>query len=253
MPERRKDRDDVKWTLRSAHTRRSIFQAQEGDDADIQAILNGETQPAAEPVATADSGDPTEAREVIYADDQRKVQGVVETYFASNAFEPGIPVLISQGTSPSDRVELIFFFFSTLGADGPERFEASTQIGAGQNHRLGMSLGAVTPGTPFLFPTDNQLISSNPGTGQFSVRAIDEWIVRDGIVVVLGLAYSDSLEQRRLRISLALDCNRGKARTRWFVRTGGDEGNFRVGRHWRCASCFSDTTRRTVAFIEAAP
>ena len=44
LPERRKDRDDVKWTLRSAQTRRSIFQAQEGEDADIQAILDGETQ-----------------------------------------------------------------------------------------------------------------------------------------------------------------------------------------------------------------
>ena len=39
LPERRRDRDDVKWTLRSAQTRRSIFQAQEGEDADIQAAL----------------------------------------------------------------------------------------------------------------------------------------------------------------------------------------------------------------------
>ena len=43
LPERRKDRDDVKWTLRSAQTRRSIFQAQEGEDADIQAVLGRET------------------------------------------------------------------------------------------------------------------------------------------------------------------------------------------------------------------
>ena len=53
LPERRKDRDDVKWTLRSAQTRRSIFQAQEGDDADIQAILGNEP---ATPATTDDAG-----------------------------------------------------------------------------------------------------------------------------------------------------------------------------------------------------
>src|SRR2546430_8531040 len=43
LPERRKDRDDVKWTLRSAQTRRSIFQEQEGKDANIQAVVDNET------------------------------------------------------------------------------------------------------------------------------------------------------------------------------------------------------------------
>src|SRR4051812_33253473 len=39
LPERRKDRDDVRWTLRSSQTHRSIFQAQEGEDDDIRAAL----------------------------------------------------------------------------------------------------------------------------------------------------------------------------------------------------------------------
>ena len=254
LPERRKDRDDVKWTLRSAHTRRSIFQAQEGDDADIQAILNGETP--AEPVATADTGDPTEAREVIYADDQRKVQGVVETYFASNAFGASYPGLnFAVATSPSDSVELIFSGQTTLGADGPERFEASTQIRAGQHHRLGMSLGAVTPGTPFLFPTDNQLINSNPGTGQFSVRAIDEWIVRDGIVIVLGIDYSRFIGAGGAyaispRIGFQYDAN-ARTRLRFAYAPGGDEGSIQSWAAFEDAQvAFRDTTRRPVAFID---
>src|SRR5258706_13369865 len=45
LPERRRDRDDVKWVLRSAQTRRSIFQAQEGEDADMQAVLGREAVP----------------------------------------------------------------------------------------------------------------------------------------------------------------------------------------------------------------
>src|SRR6188474_2573410 len=48
LPERRRDRDDVKWTLRSAQTKRSIFQVQEGEDAEIQAILGRETASQAE-------------------------------------------------------------------------------------------------------------------------------------------------------------------------------------------------------------
>jgi hypothetical protein len=36
LPERRRDREDVKWTLRNSQTRRSIFQAQEGEDATIR-------------------------------------------------------------------------------------------------------------------------------------------------------------------------------------------------------------------------
>ncbi len=50
LPERRKDREDVRWILRSAQTRRSIFQVQEGDDEDIKAALgieNATTETAA--------------------------------------------------------------------------------------------------------------------------------------------------------------------------------------------------------------
>src|SRR5215211_6974514 len=46
LPERQRDRDDVKWTLRSAQARRSIFQAQEGEDSTIQAVTGAEAQSA---------------------------------------------------------------------------------------------------------------------------------------------------------------------------------------------------------------
>ena len=38
LPERRKDRDDAKWVLRSSQTHRSIFQANEGNDAVVAAV-----------------------------------------------------------------------------------------------------------------------------------------------------------------------------------------------------------------------
>src|SRR6185369_13321667 len=44
LPERRRDRDDVKWTLRSAQTKRSIFQVREGEDSAIKAATATEEQ-----------------------------------------------------------------------------------------------------------------------------------------------------------------------------------------------------------------
>ncbi|HKG97253.1 MAG TPA: carboxypeptidase-like regulatory domain-containing protein, partial [Pyrinomonadaceae bacterium] len=46
LPERRRDRDDVKWILRSAQAKRSIFQVQEGQDSTVQAVTDAEAQTA---------------------------------------------------------------------------------------------------------------------------------------------------------------------------------------------------------------
>src|SRR5438876_863936 len=82
LPERRRDRDDVRWTLRAAQSRRSIFQIQEGEDGDIKAIdateeaANDQSAPASD--ATASAVDQSEAGK------RTRTQGVVETYFAAN-------------------------------------------------------------------------------------------------------------------------------------------------------------------------
>src|SRR6185436_10337114 len=74
LPERRKDRDDVKWTLRSAQTRRSIFQVQQGEDAEIQAILGRET--ASQPETPTEGVDAeASSAEVSNLHSQRRIQG----------------------------------------------------------------------------------------------------------------------------------------------------------------------------------
>src|SRR5829696_7735975 len=61
LPERRRDREDVKWTLRSAQTKRSIFQVNEGEDSTVQAVTDAEAQTAeSSPMETAPEI-PTEA------------------------------------------------------------------------------------------------------------------------------------------------------------------------------------------------
>jgi hypothetical protein len=255
LPERRKDRDDVKWTLRSAQTRRSIFQVQQGEDADIQAILGqetSETETPADGVATEAS-----SAEVSTPHSQRKVQGVVETYFAGNSHGPGYPGLnFAIATSPNDRIELVLAGQTTAGADGPERFEASTHIRAGLRHRMEMSLGAVRYGSPVWISTsDNASSGSSARPGQISVRAIDEWVVRDGIVVVLGLDYSRFIgaggeQSVTPRIGIQYDAN-ARTRLRAAYAPGGDENNIQsVAAVEGAKVAFRDSGRRPVAYVD---
>ena len=255
LPERRRDRDDVKWTLRSAQTRRSILQAQEGEDADMQAVLGREAAPEAETPSDGSSL-PATGTEVSNPQTHRRVQGVVETYFAGNSFGPSYPGLnFAVATSPNDRIELIFSGQTTAGANGPERFEVSTHVRAGQRHRVGMSVGAVRLGVPAWISTSNNPTRSSTPAGQISVRAIDEWIVRDGIVVVLGLDYSRFIgaggaRSLNPRIGIQYDAN-ARTRVKAAYAPGGDEGSIQSVAAFEDAQvAFRDSASRPVAYVD---
>lgn len=247
LPERRRDRDDVKWTLRSAQTRRSIFQAQEGEDRDIQAALGSEPASGDEVITIA-----AEDSEDAYRKNSR-MRGVVETYFASNAYGAGYPGLnFALSTSPTDGIELIFAGQTGVGVNSPERFEASTHVRVGDRHRLGVSMGAVRFGAP-IWST-----SSDPDgdrVGQFSVRAIDEWIVRDGIVVVLGLDYSrfvgaGGARSISPRIGIQFDAN-ARTRLKAAYAPGGDESRIQsVAAFEEAQIVFTEANERPVAFVD---
>ncbi len=90
-------------------------------------------------------------------------------------------------TPISDQVELIFSGQTGLG-DAPERFEATTRFRVGDRHRVGVTASGVRFASSGL---DQQTNTINDNLhGQVSLRAVDEWIVRDGIVIVMGLDYS---------------------------------------------------------------
>jgi hypothetical protein len=258
LPERRKDRDDVKWTLRAAQTRRSIFQVQEGENADIEAVLGSEASATESP---ADStGDVTAIPDTSEATDQqtqRRVQGVLETYFAGNSFGPNYPGLnFAVATSPNDRVELIFAGQTTGGSNGPERFEASTHLRPGLNHRVGITVATVQFGeSAWLSTRDSATGDSGIRLGQISVRAIDEWIVRDGIVVVLGLDYSRFIgaggsSSITPRIGLQYDVN-ARTRLKAAYAPGGDEGSIQSLAAFEATQvAFRDATRRPIAYVD---
>src|ERR1041384_4709577 len=72
LPERRRDRDDVKWTLRSAQAKRSVFQVQEGEDESIKAATAENTPMESAPEVPAEAA----------SDSRSKTHGVLESYVA---------------------------------------------------------------------------------------------------------------------------------------------------------------------------
>ncbi|HEV8587972.1 MAG TPA: carboxypeptidase-like regulatory domain-containing protein [Pyrinomonadaceae bacterium] len=205
-PEQRSDRDNAKWRLRAAQTQRSIFQANENPDATVAAVES--EQAAASDEVSATNGDAS-------GKSSARPQGVVETYFAESAspFSSSYQgINFAVALSASERIDLIFAGQTGVGSSAPQRFETSAHLRVNDRHRVGVTAGGAH------LPTFNAFAKNkSPNSlGQMSVRAIDEWIVRDGFVVVLGVDYSRFLGAGNdaaftPRIGIQFDAN---ARTR---------------------------------------
>ncbi|HEY7783434.1 MAG TPA: TonB-dependent receptor [Pyrinomonadaceae bacterium] len=181
LPEQRKDREDVKWTLRSSQTRRSIFQVQEEEAEDIRAALGIENASVETP------GAPVEESDVRINTFDSKPQGVLETYFTSSPFGFSYAGLNFAIAAPAtEEIDLVFAGQTGVGAGAPGRFEAVGRVRAGDHHRINLNVA----GMQFARPVWTASQTDPRAVGQLSVRAIDEWIVRDGVVIVLGLDYS---------------------------------------------------------------
>jgi hypothetical protein len=243
LPERRKDRDDVKWTLRSTHTRRSIFQAQEGQDETVQAVLSD--QPAVDELPVADT-EPESGSRV-------RPTGVVETYVAADSFGPTYAGLnFAIATPASEHIELIFAGQTGLGANAPERFEATGLFRTFDRHRISVTGAAARFNVPVWTNTDH---SEPPVLGQVSMRAIDEWIVSDGIVILLGVDYSRFLgaggaQSITPRIGVQFDAT-AMTRLRAAYAPGGYEDSIQSVASFEDAEIvFSEPTFRPTAFVD---
>jgi len=183
LPERRRDRDDVKWVLRSAQGRRSVFQIREGEDADVQAATQPNAAEQNTGMETAVDGSQPET-----LNEKSKPVGVVEAYTASNAYGASYAGLnFAVATPVTEGVELIFAGQTGIGPEAPERLEATTRFNVGHRHKVGVTAAGLRLNSHSLFKSPS---SQEDFLGQVSLRAIDEWIVRDGIVIVMGLDYS---------------------------------------------------------------
>ena len=244
LPERRRDREDAKWTLRSAQTHRSIFQAQQGDDSTVAAV-----EEAAATETPTEVVQPSETSN----DSRTKTHGVVESYFAGNGLSPsyaGVNFAIS--TPISAGVDLILAGQTGVGSEAPERLEASTLFHVGNRHRVGVTAAGMRLPTPVWI---NNLNNTEELFGQVSMRAVDEWIVRDGIVIVMGLDYSRFIgagDAHALtpRFGVQYDVN---ARTRVkaaFASAGEEDGIQSVANFEGEQVIFRAQPTRPVAFVD---
>jgi len=219
LPERRRDRDDVKWTLRSAQNRRSIFQIQEGEDSAIKAATAETTETAQQETAPESATQTTEDKS------RSKTHGVLETYFSSSAYSaPYTGLNFAISTPVSEGVELIFTGQTGVGSEAPQRFEASTRVRVGDRHKVGITAAGLKFGTPVWV---NHRHNQSDLLGQMSMRAVDEWIVRDGIVIVMGLDYSRFIGNGGAhaltpRLGVQFDAN-ARTRVKAAFASGGDE------------------------------
>jgi Carboxypeptidase regulatory-like domain/TonB dependent receptor len=217
-PERRRDRDDAKWRLRATQGRRSVFQIQQGDEDGVRAAL-GMDEVCEADVALDTTADESAAKE------SGRMQGVIETYAATStgSFAPAYTGMnFAFAKSLNDRVDLIFAGQTGLGQAAPQRLEVSARVRAGDRHRIGLNVGGVRINT-----LGSSLHDAKRRLGQFSVRAVDEWIVRDGVVIVLGLDYSQFFaggRDRSLspRLGVQFDAN-ARTRIRAAYAPGGEE------------------------------
>ncbi|MBV9924546.1 MAG: carboxypeptidase regulatory-like domain-containing protein [Acidobacteria bacterium] len=218
-PERRADRNDPKFRIRAAAARRSIFNAGEAEDETVRRVLEEMEEQdrveASEEEAALSDETPQERRT-----GRTRTQGYVETYFGSSG-APGAGsyagLNFAVATPVNRQVQLIF-----AGQAGEfERLEATARVRAGARHLISTTLGGAR------LPTlKRDAVSETPGARlgfnsprgekleQVSVRAVDEWVVRDGVVVVLGLDYSKFVGGKggvTPRLGVAFDAN---ARTR---------------------------------------
>ncbi|HEV2862083.1 MAG TPA: carboxypeptidase-like regulatory domain-containing protein [Pyrinomonadaceae bacterium] len=190
-PERRPDRNDPKFRIRASQQRRSVFNAGEGDSDPIREAL--ERLEAEEEAAAADSGD----FETAPAGEEKRTgkgrtQGYMETFMASSAV-PGAGTYAGLNFAIKTPVTRGFDMIFAGQAGEFERMEATARFHVGDRHRVSATLGgARLPAAATTAGSLKKALGLAPGErlGQMSVRAVDEWVVRDGVVVVVGLDYS---------------------------------------------------------------
>jgi Carboxypeptidase regulatory-like domain/TonB dependent receptor len=231
-PERRRDRDNPRWVLGSAHSRRSIFQAGEGENETLDRV---EAAAADQEQADLYADDVALSSEPTSTGNGARPQGVIETYtsFSANPLATSFSGLNFAYARPAgDNLDLVFVGQTGVGQGAPQRLEALARLRATDRHsiRVGVSGMKFRTFAPFAITVHDGSSTENSRTlSQFSLRAVDEWVVRDGIVLVVGLDYSKFVgasgdHSVTPRLGVQYDVN-ARTRLKAGYSSGGDELN----------------------------
>jgi len=220
LPEKRLDRNSSKWRIRAAQMQRAIYQNRDGNapatDDNTLAAENGQDD------------------RVV----KRKGQTVVETYFAGTDHGSYGGVNFASLIPVGSGADLVVAGQTGTGKTAPQRFETSLKLSPIDNHQLRFNASVGRLGG---VPTLNEIRS----LGQTSFQALDEWKVREGVIVVLGVDYSRFIgagddSSLSPRIGLQFDVN-AKTRLRSSFTTQTED------RSWANAI---DLEGQSVAFSE---
>ena len=176
LPEKRTDRNNSKWRLRSNASRRSIYQNSEGTGETLAGLEN---VPAEENSIAQDETDSQDSQ-------QRSAQSSIETYYAAGANNQDYYGLNFATVQPvNEKLDLVFAGQTGIGNSAPQRFETTARIKLNERHRININFGGAKLGQVRFEdePEENDL-------GQVSFQAYDEWRVRDNLIVVLGVDYA---------------------------------------------------------------
>ena len=168
LPEKRPDRNNPKWVIRSAQTSRSIYQNAEGSAPSVS-----------DRVTIEETSEGIADRE----DSGRRGQTVAETYFAASEQGNYGGVNFATFLPVADDADVVLAGQAALGRNAPQRFEVQTKFRPTESHqvRLTSSIGSLGS-----FMSDGE----EKSLGQFSIQASDEWNVREGVIVVFGVDYA---------------------------------------------------------------
>lgn len=221
LPEKRLDRNSSKWRIRAAQMQRAIYQNREGKD------------PATVTTSADEDSDAT-----AEAARRRKGQTVVETYFAGSDRGNYTGINLATMLPMGDDTEIVIAAQTGKGKAAPQRFETAVTYRPTDGHQLRFNTSAGRLGSVALTNGEKAL-------GQFSFQALDEWKIREGIIVVFGFDYSRFLgagddSAISPRLGLQFDLN-SKTRLRTAFTTQTDE------RSWARAI---DLEGQNVAFAE---
>ncbi len=167
LPEKRLDRNSSKWRIRAAQTQRSIYQNRDGN----LPILDGSESLAGDTDAAADHGP-----------DDRKGQTVVETYYAASDRGGYAGANLATLVPIGEKSDLVVAA-QTGTRNAPQRLEIGLKMLPAADHQLRLNASVGILGNFGSGAEERSL-------GQFSFQMLDEWKVREGIILVFGLDYS---------------------------------------------------------------
>lgn len=175
LPEKKAERKSSKYPIRQSIIRRSIYQIEE-DDSVVNPAESDEN-------AVASTDKSVEVPNETDESSNRKTQSVVETYFANSGEENYTGLNFATLLPVSENVEVIVAGQTGTSEIAPNRFETSVNLRLNEDHNLRVkgsvsNLGKIKTG------------EIEESLGQFSFQALDEWKVREGIILVYGFDYS---------------------------------------------------------------